>query len=398
MRLGESFQHLIVDGFDRLTCSSGLLARYEFCSSLSGVLDGSNKPLEDLWSLIFDPEEVGTCQKVAFVAGMQRLLSDEGFLQKNVQLCVIDQTKLKYKWDQSIHLPQIRSADERERTEAQEFNDKLPLLLVLELFRFGEIETSAFENQVGGHKGDASMMQTDDCILKPHNIQEWLFYQNLMHLSNQLPMNLFPSFRGRLQMGNGSNWLKLENLCINMQNPSILDLKVGSSSMGHTKAGMVKHLKQKVVQTISTSSNLGFRVAGLKIFKNNDAYDEKDKRFCLALTEKTIHSAFREFLSPDGIYRIDFANQFLECLRKVRCFIEKQTVLCLNSSSLLFLYDAKSNLLDLKMIDFAHCYFLPGEKNEKRIMLPGPMEEDSKVPEIVVESDAVLGGAFDSAS
>lgn len=71
--------------------------------------------------------------------------------------------------------------------------------------------------------------------------QEWLFYENLDKLARLklIPAHLFAGYRGRTRLpdanGSLSDWLVLQNLCIGMKHPSIMDLKIGSSSMGQTK-------------------------------------------------------------------------------------------------------------------------------------------------------------------
>ena len=226
-----------------------------------------------------------------------------------------------------------------------------------------------FENQVGGHKGDAAMLKSDDgaSILKPFNFQEWLLYENLAYLSkfpDMVPCKLFPQYHGRrpLRLREGhamSEWLVMENLCMGMQHPSILDLKVGASSYGHTKSGLVKQAKQTVVHAISTSQSLGFRVAGMKTWRGEQkGYDEKEKKYGLTLSAKNVAQAFREFFTPEDVYRIDLADMFLARLRIVREFMATQTFLSLNSSSLLFLYDTETNKVDLRMVSLFFVFHL----------------------------------------
>ncbi len=223
------------------------------------------------------------------------------------------------------------------------------------------------------------MKAAGDTIMKPLNMQEWLFYENLHKLSelNLIPKHLFPGYRGRTRLPNSTgemtDWLILENLCLGMTNPSIMDLKIGSSSMGATKAGAVKKVKQSVVKAISTSSTLGFRVAGMKVFVK-DHHETKSKNYGLSLTQKNVHTAFEEFLSPNGVLQRDLLDQMHNQLKEIRAFFNQQQLLSFNSSSLLILYE--HTRLIVRLIDFAHCFPLTGESNSLGFVSCGPINTD----------------------
>jgi hypothetical protein len=179
-----------------------------------------------------------------------------------------------------------------------------------------------------------------------------------------------------------------------------MDLKIGSSSMGATKAGVSKKVKQSVVKALSTSSTLGFRVAGMvgdtnfflllffifncynlhrKVSKSNfflffvlkfvkkvyvnDHDETKGKNYGLSLNKNTIHTAFVEFLSPKNVLRLDLLEQLKQQLCSIRDFFNQQQYLSFNSSSLLILYEGDS--LIVRLIDFAHCYPLSGGQNSE---------------------------------
>lgn len=212
------------------------------------------------------------------------------------------------------------------------------------------------------------MLRTDSAILKPLNFSEWLFYENLTLFQDDpalaIPAKVFPKYIGRIRLRE-LEYLMLENLCVGMDKPSILDLKMGGSSAGHTKSGIVKKVKQAVVKAVTTSSTLGFRLAGLKIWKSDQGvYDEKDKKFGLSLTAKTMIDALRAFLTTsdkEGC-RKDLAKTIVDKLNVILDWMKTQTHFSFNSSSILILHD--KDLCEVRMIDFAHCYVLPGADNK----------------------------------
>ena len=77
-----------------------------------------------------------------------------------------------------------------------------------------------------------------------------------------------------------------------------------------------------------------------------------------SLSAKNVAQAFREFFTPEDVYRIDLADMFLARLRIVREFMATQTFLSLNSSSLLFLYDTETNKVDLRMVSLFFVFHL----------------------------------------
>ncbi len=116
---------------------------------------------------------------------------------------------------------------------------------------------------------------------------------------------------------------------------------------------MGKKIKQKVVRAITTSHSLGFRVAGFKVWRTDKGtYDERDKKYGISLTAKTMIDAIRAYLTPSDAVgvRYDVAVALLAKLKRIREWMQTQTQFSFNSSSILLLYDQESQTWDLRLI------------------------------------------------
>lgn len=479
---------LLFPSYDNFTCGNGYMTRREF-TQICSRLFGSRRVWDDLFTRVFDAQRTGSTQFELLLKGLETLLSEEESSQwvkkfeeqedekkegEGAGVGVVGRApweRLFVLWDFFLQEPVLASeatqACKEEWTKVTSTSSSGPsssssssaatwksrIIFLACLQWMGESPSgktvggvSLFEQQVGGHKGDAAMLQVEGCILKPLNFQEWLFYENISWLSQEhpdmCPAGLFARCEGRIRLpaaggkkkgknnniaeseadapeeGSFAEWLMLENLCLDMPHPSILDLKVGSSSMGHTKSGLVKKVKQTVVKAMSTSSTLGFRVAGMKVWHmDTQRYDEKEKKYGLHLTAKTIYDAFREYFTPYSAenttttttttvakFRSDLAREALVRLRRIRDFIATQEWFSFNSSSLLFLYDAARGALDIRAIDFAHCYVLTGKENTTGFLTcaPSSAKSDQNKSENASRrlslGGAALGGASSSAS
>ncbi len=377
------------------SCGNQYLSRREVVESAKAVFPRCGPVVGRLFDAYYDGAQVGTCRMHDLARGLSQLLLGTSQLALQGRLEEVDEeggswAGLTWLWDEELQRPALaRTMNEAKRRRGQK-KDYLLLLLSLQWVKeLGEAlpEVETFENQVGGHKGDAEMKAAGGTIMKPLNMQEvrrkkkenksvadslqWLFYENLELLTSKelIPPGLFARFFGRTRLpdadgsGGWSDWLVLENLCQEMKHPSILDLKIGASSMGQTKSGAVKKVKQAVVKAMSTSSSLGFRVAGMKVYHPaKTGHETKPKKYGMSLTKATVHTAFQDFLSPDGIWQPALARPLLGELERIRTFFLTQMYFSFNSSSLLVLYDAGGALI-VRLIDFAHCFPLPGTDN-----------------------------------
>jgi hypothetical protein len=92
------------------------------------------------------------------------------------------------------------------------------------------------------------------------------------------------------------DYIILEDLTQGMKKPSICDWKMGRQTY-ESDANFKKKFEQKTVDTISTSSKLGFRICGMRIFQStNQSYIVRDKPWGSRVKdhemEKYVYSCF----------------------------------------------------------------------------------------------------------
>eukprot|EP00118_Oscarella_pearsei_P004211 m.17602 g.17602 ORF g.17602 m.17602 type:complete len:353 (+) comp27521_c0_seq2:244-1302(+) len=158
------------------------------------------------------------------------------------------------------------------------------------------------------------------------------------------------------------NYLVLENIVGRFHCPSIMDIKMGTQQHGDD-ATLEKMDRQKAKCAFTTSSRLGLRICGMKVFLHScDTYMHRDKYFGRRLTLDTFKSGLLEYLDP--VIEIGMSgviNAFIKRLSQLKSLIEKQETYRFYSSSLLLVYDSKAespvcfdDCMDVRMIDFAH--------------------------------------------
>jgi hypothetical protein len=110
----------------------------------------------------------------------------------------------------------------------------------------------------------------------------------------------------------------------------------------------------------------------MKIFHpSKGVHETKAKKYGMKLTKANIHTAFQDFCSPNWEWKRTLAEQLLAELQRIRVFFAAQQLFSFHSSSLLCLHDG--NVLVVRLIDFAHCYPLPGEHNELAFVSCAPL-------------------------
>lgn len=244
--------------------------------------------------------------------------------------------------------------------------------------------------QVGGHgawdKEQAMQVSKKGLVLKPiqgdaRGQREAEFFRTISNSTEPAVrafLEFMPHFHGvskrKKSDGAPGEFIMMENLTNNLRKPCIMDIKIGARTWG-PDASEAKR-KQQDASYAATKTAFGFSVPGLSSFKgeNKDCTVSKAKDYGKQLTAENIHEMLELYLdistNPEIARKI--AGVFVEKLKKIRSLFETQTSFHFFASSLLFVYDAEavqnnidteelSNLVNLKMIDFAHVWPAEGE-------------------------------------
>eukprot|EP00005_Dracoamoeba_jomungandri_P001168 CAMPEP_0174259474 /NCGR_PEP_ID=MMETSP0439-20130205/8290_1 /TAXON_ID=0 /ORGANISM="Stereomyxa ramosa, Strain Chinc5" /LENGTH=818 /DNA_ID=CAMNT_0015343371 /DNA_START=37 /DNA_END=2493 /DNA_ORIENTATION=- len=257
-------------------------------------------------------------------------------------------------------------------------------------------ELDVFGNQVAGHKEKSSMLKDGNAILKPLSDHEFEFYEQIKKQEPQYFHLFLPKYYGCRsvinEFGEINHYIVLEDLTCSMGGPCICDLKIGFR--GHDdKASTKKVLQQKALCNLTTSSTLGFRMCGMKVWRRDGADIVRDKKWGSRLRDNTMRGALIEFLNDgNGNYRFDVIPYWLEKLYKIQEWFEEQTEFNFYSSSILLLYDGsvpfveewtddlkelyisdtpysnekeetRKKFVDVRMVDFAHVTSFPPESD-----------------------------------
>jgi hypothetical protein len=221
--------------------------------------------------------------------------------------------------------------------------------------RMGDRKEGVKAEQAGGHT-DAFIKTPDGKIKKLSKEAEYSFYETLKN--KKIPDHIrsfFPKFYGIETIGN-RRYICMEDITFGYKNPTIIDIKMGTSSVGEDATPEKrKEMEEKDFST--TTVTLGIRIVGGRIWNaQKKAYDVKKKDYGKSLKDKDIPDALKLIFSNGKELRKDVINYFLGQLRLLLEWFEEQSLLRFFSSSLLFVYEgeAKEVKATLKMIDFAH--------------------------------------------
>ncbi|KAF4555444.1 Inositol polyphosphate kinase-like protein [Elsinoe fawcettii] len=204
----------------------------------------------------------------------------------------------------------------------------------------------------------------------------------------------------------------LQNVAAGFVKPNILDVKLGKR-LWDDDAPEAKRQKLDKVAQETTSGSMGFRVAGMKVWRGND-YQTYDKFYGRQLNPENVKQAFEEFFdhtgdSPDNQSFDDVYPGAIEAVEEVERVISAQESR-MYSASLLFVYEgdrtARRNaiksfkkaqgvsktdgspadsaleaeeedddddeteikLFDVRVIDFAHATWTPGAGPDENML------------------------------
>lgn len=132
---------------------------------------------------------------------------------------------------------------------------------------------------------------------------------------------------------------------------------MGNQQQGHdASVAKAARMQRKCQQT--TSSRLGFRLCGLKVWQPDLAeYLCRDKYHGRQIRAEMMDDALREFFESAGARRADVTEQVLLRLQRLLKVMIDHLGHRFYSTSLLVLYEGDPSLpanVDLRMIDFAH--------------------------------------------
>ncbi|XP_053670316.1 inositol polyphosphate multikinase-like [Anopheles nili] len=255
------------------------------------------------------------------------------------------------------------------------------------------------EHQVAGHtaaQGCLGLLKpasADGTILKPTGkvecgVREIAFYERLDVERNCLCdksicalwatlCQVVPRYYGHPKLpidGREVEFIQLEDLTDGLVWPCVMDVKIGRRTWDPLATLEKRKAEESKYQACRQRFGLclpGFQVyhvqAGGKLVRHGKDYGKK-------LTEANIHEAFLLFLNATENGRVSrgLLEQFLDDLRRIRDWAQKQTTFRLYSSSVLLVYDAarldtsateglqRKSLNNAnakaRMIDFAHAF------------------------------------------
>ncbi|KAJ9075027.1 hypothetical protein DSO57_1000311 [Entomophthora muscae] len=284
--------------------------------------------------------------------------------------------------DDSIIMKPCLTAEREFYEQSPCFPDLLPFLASY----MGTL-TSAQPEQVSSYES-VPTVSTISVVTEIPDAENILFSRTLKNGVESLTTN--PKAR----------YICLENLLCTFSKPSVLDLKLGTVLVDHL-ASEEKKKRMYAKALATTTHDLGIRVTGMKVYDHTTGQYEVYKRdFGVNLNKDTAISAFEKFIPariPQHI-RIELIESFIERLQDFGSVL-KTIPARLVASSLLFIYEGDLDVFeekmveyqalcaapspadsqedycsedlmgppfDLKLIDFAHSFFLPSE------MLPNP--------------------------
>jgi 1D-myo-inositol-tetrakisphosphate 5-kinase/inositol-polyphosphate multikinase len=207
----------------------------------------------------------------------------------------------------------------------------------------------------------------------------------------------------------------LENVLAGFQKPNFVDVKLGKR-LWADDAPPAKRTKLDDVASRTTSGSLGFRIAGMKVWHPEGLGEYKvfEKFYGRTLTPDNVKDAFSTFLCLDQKTETsdmvkDVISNIEEAVGSIEQIIAKQESR-MYSASLLFVYEgdpqarkealdsavaqtaqsrnsdgrrkadedidedeedeqAEPKLFDIKMIDFAHAEWTPGQGSDENMLM-----------------------------
>ena len=214
----------------------------------------------------------------------------------------------------------------------------------------------------GGHAENFKI--SGDRICKTTTQNELKFYQDVY---SDCPLNFTKSeakiFKSFLPLYFGSEKTEnekkpiiiMENLLINKENGSLLDVKLGYKGLLNNPK-KEKQLYELAKSRISTSEELGFRLTGLVLKDKNGkvGFQIKNKEAHLTVNKNNLKEYLKQFFlsnEADSINK-DAVKYFIEFMKRLEIFTEEKCKVKMACCSLFFILDNKTKNFDVRLIDF----------------------------------------------
>jgi hypothetical protein len=213
-------------------------------------------------------------------------------------------------------------------------------------------------------------------VMKKLTLTEKDFYQRAKTCDFA---QIIPEFSGSVFVSGKGEYIRLENLFFQMENASIVEVKLGFDPNSNKKGDPKSQIKNKQKALATSSQRLGFRIQGF-IFK--DEQGEIASRQCkgslyLDRQEEDFIEIFDGLLMSNERKNenMEAAEYFLGFVRKVKEICEKE-IFDVSGVSLVFLVDntRKTQGFCSKMIGFGNC-MQSKEIKEKTKAALGNLEE-----------------------
>jgi len=211
----------------------------------------------------------------------------------------------------------------------------------------GQVE---YSNNLGNDLGNYEQGKITVSKINPWTLQ----------LCKKQTEKLHRQFLGDENGNVSQNFLLLENVAARFRFPCILDLKMGKRQYAEIDSDKKRQSKIEKCQ-LSTSSTLGVRLCGMQVYQiDNGRYIFTDKYRGRILSVEGFRSALNEFIDNGRTKRFDILTSIIERLQSLHQTITGLGNYRFYSGSLLVVYDGStsSDLVDLRMIDFAHSLFI----------------------------------------
>jgi hypothetical protein len=261
-----------------------------------------------------------------------------------------------------------------------------------------ELPLPPFRNQVAGHKGishegGSILMLGPGQIAKPvgrgYFAGEDRFYRSLG--SYPTIARFCPSYSGTRTFA-GREYVVLEDLTHGMQNPLVVDIKMGTCTVA-PDAPWTKRITHLAKDRATTTRSLGLRIVGTQTALKGRALVRLGKSWGKSIQPEDMSAALRCCFSCDGRLCTTALATFVPQLRELVRVLEEEPRWRLVSSSLLFVFEAdgaggaggaggadcaaspsppastvraagaSSTPHSMRMIDFAHAYPLRCRKD-----------------------------------